>query len=156
MTETEKQIQDLLVAVIKMEKTQEATIASQRTTTDNVDKLIGHMDNLLPVHVDIANIKKTLYGLITGMILTILPFGAWITLSHFEQKEILHTHITIQEKTELRYNEKLERTELRFQEKLERTELRYNEKLAKIDETYQKKIHKNENQITYLKGRIKP
>jgi len=89
MNENEKQIQDLLVAVVKMEKTQEVSIESQKTTTTNVDKLVAQMGELLPVHVDISNIKKMLYSSITVAIL----YGAWATIELHRMDTILQSYI---------------------------------------------------------------
>ena len=127
VTEIEKQIQDLLVAVIKMEKTQESSIESQKITTDNVDKLITHMDKLLPVHTEIANIKKILYSAIVSIVVIWVPFGAWMVLELHRIDNIQDSHIEVQKKTEKAIEKKIE----------------------ELNAESQKKIHKNENQITY-------
>ena len=125
MTETEKQIQDLLLATVRMEKTQESAIEVQKTTTNNVNKIVGHLEKLLPVHTEISNLKKLLYGSVA----VALVFGAWITIEyHRIDKELVALQVILKEKD---------------------IELKKNQKQAT------KKINKNENQITYLKGMIK-
>lgn len=77
MTEEEKKYQDLLIALIKMEKNQEATVKAQDMTTKNVNKLIGHMETILPVHKDIHYLKKLLY-------VSLALFGAYVLWSSKE------------------------------------------------------------------------
>jgi len=122
MTEIEEQIQDLLIATVRMEKTQESTIELQKTTTSNVNKIVGHLEKLLPVHTEISNLKKLLYA----SIVVALAFGAWITIEyHRVDKELATLQATLKEKD---------------------IELKKNQK-QNIE-----KINNNKNQITYLKG----
>lgn len=124
MSENEKQIQDLLIALTKMEKTQEATIEAQNKTTNNVDKIVTHLEKLLPVHTDIANIKKIIYG----MIAVSLAYGAWATVEYHRIDNELKIIKAVADEKEKELKKNLS-------EKTER-------------------INKNENQITYVKGRV--
>jgi len=92
MTPEEKMYQDLLIALVKTEKNQEASIEAQKLTTDNVNKLIVHMDELLPVHKDIHYLKKLLYVSLT-------IFSAYVLWSSKELSEVksdVHSHIETQ------------------------------------------------------------
>jgi hypothetical protein len=122
MSENEKQLQDLLIAVVKMEKNQEVTVKSQETTTTNINKLVDNMQLLLPVHSEISNIKKALYGTIT---LTIM-YAAWITIEYHRIDTALKTHIAIQQEKE--------------------------EKEEKENKEMSEKISNNKEQIGYVKG----
>lgn len=129
MTEIEKQIQSLVIAVVKMEKTQEATIKGQDATTKNVDKLTELMEDMLPFHTEIANLKNTVYG----MIVIAIGFGIWITTEHYKLKELLGTHLAVQVEKEKKLQDDLK----------------------KNNEKFSQERNDNKNQITYLKGRIK-
>jgi len=83
MTEGEKQTQDLFIALAKLEKTQEAALKNQDITTDNVNKLVTHIEKLLPVHTDISNIKKILYSFIA----VTMTYISWNTLFVVEMHE---------------------------------------------------------------------
>lgn len=117
MSENEKQLQDLLVAVTTLEKTQE-------TTTKNVDKIVTHLERLLPIHTDIANLKKTIYAAIAIFI----GYASWNTIEYH------------------RIDNELQVTKAVQKEKDEEVKKNYNGLLEKSNS--------NKNQITYIKGRV--
>ncbi len=129
MSENEQQIQNLLVAVTKMEKTQESTIKAQDTTTKNVDKIVLHLEKLLPIHLDIAYVKKILYGLITFLIVVAVPYVAWITIAYFTLQTEFRTFKAVQEEK--------------------------NKEVVIKHEEITKDIASNKTQVAYVKGRIK-
>jgi len=66
--------------------------AIQERTTNDVDKLVRHIEKILPVHAILAHLKTILYsGLIASS-----SFGVWITIEHFSTKQDLATFIAIQ------------------------------------------------------------
>lgn len=96
--------------------------AISERTTIDVDKLVKNIEKILPIHEKISNLKKVVYSSIG----VILFYGAWITQGYFDLKEQVNTHIEVQRK----------------QEAISK----------KNDEDLLKATHKNENQVTYLKG----
>ena len=100
------------------------TAISERTTLD-VDKLVKHIEKILPVHEQIANLKKIVYASLSVATL----YVAWQATGYFSLKETVSSNIAVQ----------------KTKEDISKKNI---EKLTKA-------IHKNENQITYLKGRIK-
>jgi hypothetical protein len=60
------------------------TAISENTTKD-IDKLVKHIDKILPVHEQIANIKKIMYSAIS--VATI--YGAWQVLGYFDLRELV-------------------------------------------------------------------
>lgn len=108
------------------------TAISERTTKD-VDRLVSHIEKILPVHEQIATMRKILYSSIA----LAFVFAAWITQDHFKLKEQFVSHIAVQ----------IERTVNEKKNKKEEDEKNNNDKKeANI------KIDKNQNQITWLKG----
>ena len=97
----------------------------QEGMTKDMDRLITHIEKMLPVHTDIANIKKVLYSSIAIAVV----FSGWITLAFHELDTKVKTHIAVAEERE--------------------------EKIKKNITDSTEKISHNKNQITYLKGRIK-
>ena len=67
------------------------TAISERTTID-VDKLVKHIERILPVHEKLSNLKKILYASITVGTL----FCSWIAVEHFELKSHFHTHQAVE------------------------------------------------------------
>lgn len=103
MTDNEKQLQNLLIAVVTLEKTQE-------TTSQNIDKIVGHLDNLLPIHTDITSIKRALYGSISiGLI-----FAAWITIDHHRVDSLQQSHKAVQALEQARTRESFETMDARI------------------------------------------
>jgi len=98
-------------------------------TTKDVDRLVRHIEKFLPVHETIANIKKILYTFIA----IASTFAIWITLEHFKTLTLLTAHIAVDGQIVI----------------AKENELQINKKFLSD------KINYNENQITYLKGRIK-
>jgi len=62
------------------------TVISERTTKD-VDRLVKHIEKILPIHEKLSNLKKILYSTITLS----LAFCCWITLEHLELKSDFHS-----------------------------------------------------------------
>ena len=81
-------------------ETLENTVAIAKLTemtsnlTKDTDRLVKHIEKILPIHEVIANLKNLLYA---GLIVS-SAFGTWITLEHFSMKERLATFIAVQEK----------------------------------------------------------
>ncbi len=135
MTAIEKQIQNLLVAITGMEKTQEIT-------TKNIDKLVGSVSVLSDVDTRIKSTNKrvkdleeegisgirpnTLKHILSYAALCLIGFGAWITLYIFDIDKTIATHIA-ESKTEQKNTD------------------------SKIKELNTNQ-NQNKNQITYLKG----
>ena len=88
MTAEEKKYQDLLIALVRMEKNQEAGVEAQKLTTDNMNKLVITVETLVPVHKDIHYLRKLLY-------VSIAIFGAYLLWSSREIygiKDEFHSH----------------------------------------------------------------
>jgi len=146
MSETEKQLQELLIAVVQIEKTQEATIKAQDVTTKNVDKLVGHMENMLPFHEQLKSMNnrvkdledeskggirpQTLKGLLVGGVVIIIAFAGWLSLDHLALKEKYDKHDAAQTQAEKALKDEIK----------------------KNNENSSKDRNDNKNQITYLKG----
>jgi len=62
------------------------TVISERTTKD-VDRLVKHIEKILPIHEKLSNLKKILYSTIT----LIFAFCCWISLEHFDLKSNFHS-----------------------------------------------------------------
>ena len=86
MTESEKIVQDILVALGKMEKSQEQTIG-------NINTLTTHMNTLLPVHKDIQYLKKFLYVCASLGLLYIL----WSSREFYALSASYGEHVTAQD-----------------------------------------------------------
>ncbi len=135
MTESEKQIQNLLKAVIGMEKTQEFIMKTQEKTTQTVDKLADNVSKISDVDTKfkvannrIADLEsenekgirpQTLKHMLIYAGISIVGFGTYITLYTFSIDKELSTH-----------------------------EAEYKSEVKQMNE----KITDNKNQITYLKG----
>ena len=59
----------------------------------DTDRLVRHVEKILPIHAIISNLKNLLYA---GLLVS-SAFGTWITLEHFSMKEKLATFIAVQE-----------------------------------------------------------
>jgi len=99
-------------------------VISERTTKD-VDRLVMHIEKILPVHEQISMMKKILYA----TILTSTAFAGWITIAVFDVKENLRSHTDVQKE--------------------------HDKTRKEADVYTTQRINHNKNQITYLKGRIK-
>ena len=135
MTDTEKQIQDLVKAVSGMEKVQEIT-------TKNVDKLVANVEKVLPVYAQLeaANQRidkledesssgirpNTLKHILIYACMIIISFGTWMAVYAFETNKELYNHISEYKETKIHIQEE-------------------------IKELKQKSNYNN-NQIVYLKG----
>lgn len=131
MTPTEKAIQDLLLAVNGLEK-------SQETTVKNVDKIALAMEKLIPVHEKLESINTrvsdletesengvrpvTLKHLLIYAVMVAIGFGTWITLYVFSIDKGISSHIVVSDE---------------------------------IIKEMRDDIDYNKNQVTYLKGRLK-
>jgi len=80
-------------------ETLENTVAIAKVTemisslTKDTDRLVKHVEKILPIHEVISNLKTLLYA---GLLIS-SSFGAWITLEYFGTKEKLSTFIAVQE-----------------------------------------------------------
>jgi len=80
-------------------ETLENTVAIAKVTemisslTKDTDRLVKHVEKILPIHEVISNLKTLLYA---GLIVS-SSFGAWITIEHFNTKEKLATFMAVQE-----------------------------------------------------------
>lgn len=131
MTETEKSIQDLLIAVKVIEKTQE-------TTTINLDKLTSIVQATIPFTEKFSNIEEkiealeneanqgirpvTLKNILAAVSVIVISFGTWTTLMIFALDKSLSNHQTMS---------------------------------SQVIEKFIEDIQDNKNQIIYLKGRLK-
>ena len=115
-------------------------IAVQERTTDDVDKLVRHIEKFLPVHSKLANLRTILFG----VIFVALGFGTWITLDHFRLSGELATHIAVQAEHELTKNAEQNAMVKDILQEVKKNHIYLLEKVSK-----------SETQITYLKGRIK-
>ena len=79
-------------------------VAIQERTTEDVDKLVRHIERFLPVHERLSNLKKILY---VGLSLSV-TFGIWITIEHFSIDRRLTAHIEVQDAKEVLYNKEVE------------------------------------------------
>jgi len=72
--------------------------------TKDTDRLVTHIEKILPFHAILANLKNILLA----VIVTSVGFGTWITLEHFELKDKVNTLIAVDEQKhqeiEERYN----------------------------------------------------
>lgn len=138
MSETDKTIQDILIALSKMEKSQEITIK-------NVDKLSLFINKLAPwdermknstsrisqIEKDIdEGVKpKTLKNLLVGGLTVLIAYLSWLSLSILAiDKEYTKT-----ETKQIEINKSMKKDILRLNDI----------------------TNDNKNQITYLKGRLK-
>jgi len=142
VTDIEKQIQDLLLAVTGMEKTQESVIASQKVTVDNVNKIVDTISTLSDVNTKIESMNKrvkdleresesgikpiTLKNILSYALFCLVAFGTWITFFTFDTDKNISTHIA-------EYKSEIKNTNYEIKE-------------------LKKKENNNKNQITYLKG----
>jgi len=111
-------------------------VAIQKRTTKDVDRIVEHIEKILPIHEQIATMRKIQYG----SIVVAIGFASWITLAHFALREQYTSHEAVQQEREenININKKLE------EEKRDQTRKQIEEK-----------INKNKNQIAYVKGRVK-
>ena len=72
-------------------------VSLQERTTSDVDKLVNHIEKFLPVHTDISNIKKILWGIIA----ITTSYGAWITLEYHR----IDNELAIQRQIQIRLND---------------------------------------------------
>ena len=119
------------------------TLSNQ--STKDTDKLIRHIDSLLPIDERVRSVSgrvetlegdardgvrpRTLKELLMYATIILLGFGSWITLMYFSMDKILSAHIELQDERDTR------------------TDIKMDKQNSKIED--------NKNQITYLKGRIK-
>ena len=81
-------------------ETLENTVAIAKVTemisslTKDTDRLVKHVEKILPIHAVIAYLKNLLY---VGMFVA-SSFAVWITIEHFDSKERLNTFHALQEK----------------------------------------------------------
>lgn len=100
-------------------------IAVSERTTNDVDKIIRHIEKILPVHAEISNLKKLLYG----TVLVAIAYGSWMAIEyHRVDKEVAKLEIIVKDQAV---------------------------KIERNREESMSKSQYNKNQITYLKGRIK-
>lgn len=138
MTETDKQIQSILIALTKIEKTQEVTVNNVNKLSLTVDKLASWDEKMRNSNLRLSNIEqeidegvkpKTLKSFLIGFLTFLISFLSWLSLytlsmdKNFTKEEV--------KQKELNKN---------FKEDLNRLFHLSND---------------NKNQITYLKGRIK-
>jgi hypothetical protein len=99
------------------------TIAKQ--TTKDVDKIVLHLDKLIPVHTqleylisEVADLKeenklgvrpKTLKSLLTWGAIVVIAFGSWIEVNHNILKNNLNTHKASQKEREKNIDSELKR-----------------------------------------------
>jgi len=113
--EHEKNTQENTIAIAKL-------VEIVKNTSTDVDKIVTHLDKLLPIHTEIKYIKIFLAIYCSST----MAFASWITLLHFSTDKEFSNHRTADNKREVFIDTKLDRLEA----------------LSK----------KNENQITYVKG----
>jgi len=111
------------------------TAISERTTND-VDKLVRHIEKFLPVHEKLSNLKKILYSSMA----VIMAYGVWITLECHRMDTRIETHSAVQTQKEKEITEDMRKI---------KEEMRYIEKKSTEG------VSENKNQIVYLKGRLK-
>ena len=82
------------------QETLENTVAIAKLTeitsnlTKDTDRLVRHIEKVLPLHEKISNLKKIVYvGLSTASM-----FSVWVTIEQFELKDSFHTFTAVQEK----------------------------------------------------------
>jgi len=80
----------------------ELVTISKRTTLD-MDRMIKHIEKILPIHEKISNLKKLLYS----SIIVVAGFGTWIALEHFELKLKYETFEAVQEEQHKELNTKV-------------------------------------------------
>ena len=71
--------------------------------TKDTDRLVSHVEKILPIHAIIANLKNILYW----GIFVATGFGTWITVEHFNVKGQLDTLIAVQEEKNKEHSEKI-------------------------------------------------
>ena len=120
------------------------TTISERTTKD-IDRLVTHIEKILPVHEKLEAIEdrvkvlereasdgvrpKTLKNFLIWVAFIMISYAGWFTVDYFSLKEKFTSHSDVQKEKEI--------------------ELKSWKKKALKRDNY------NKNQITYLKGRIK-
>jgi len=90
-------------------ETLENTVAIARLTemtsnlTKDTDRLVKHIEKILPIHAVIANLKTLLY---TGLFVS-SSFGVWITIEHFNLKDKVNTYIAVQNQKDIDRSDKV-------------------------------------------------
>lgn len=97
-------------------------VTLQERTTSDIDKLVRHIEKILPVHEQIATMRKILYSSIALAIV----YASWVTLELFGVKEAYAAHNAAQKE--------------------------HYKAAKDIEKEMNRKINYNKNQITYLKG----
>ena len=127
-------------------ETQENSIAigklvaiSERTTKD-IDRLVSHIEEMLPVHSQIIGIKKIGFASMTAVV----GFGAWVTVEFMYLSQTINSHIVV----EVVKDNKDQQLKKKQFEKIE-------QRVTDLEKKTTEEINTNKNQITYLKGRIK-
>ena len=70
-------------------------VTLQEQTTKDVDKLVNHIEKLLPINEKINGVHdqlKNLRYLVYALASTSLMFATWSTMEIFEREDAQHTH----------------------------------------------------------------